>query len=158
MRLLFALIFFLPAPALAEVTRINELIDGFHQAASESAFEDYFSRFAEDAYFLGTDASERWSVEEFKTYARPAFSEGRGWTYKVVRRNLETIDGETFWFDEVLINKALGKCRGTGVVIRVKGEWKIAHYSLSMLIPNEIADQVGLQSMESDGILDHGRR
>lgn len=158
MRMVFVFLLCLPGFASADTARVNDLIDGFHQAASDSAFENYFSRFAEDAYFLGTDASERWSVTEFKEYARPAFSEGRGWTYKVVRRNLETVDEETFWFDEVLINKALGKCRGTGVVVKENGEWKIAHYSLSMLIPNEIADEIGLRSMEADGILAHGRR
>lgn len=158
MRMVFVFLLCFPGLASADVARIDELIDGFHQAASDSRFDDYFSRFAEGAYFLGNDASERWSVPEFKDYAQPAFSEGRGWTYKVVRRNLETVDGETFWFDEVLINKALGKCRGTGVVVKENGEWKIAHYSLSMLIPNEIADDIGLRSMDADGILDHGRR
>ena len=132
---------------------IHDLIDGFHAAAARSDFDDYFSRFSEQAYFLGTDASERWSVTEFKAYARPAFDAGRGWRYDVQSRELEAGPGkDTLWFDEVLLNKALGRCRGTGVVVRVNGEWKIAHYSLTLLIPNDIAYDVGQQSMQADGI------
>lgn len=157
MRKLLLLLIFLPSLTLAEPARVHALIDGFHEAASNSAFADYFGRFAEDAYFLGTDATERWSVEAFKDYARQPFEEGRGWTYKVETRNLETVDNETYWFDEVLLNKALGRCRGTGVVISESGEWKIAHYSLTLLIPNDIADEVGRLSMEADGLMDATR-
>ena len=132
---------------------VHALVDGFHAAAANSDFEDYFSRFTDDAYFLGTDASERWSVDEFKTYARAPFAAGNGWVYKVLERNLESgPDDNTVWFDEILLNKVLGRCRGTGVVVREDGEWKIAHYSLTLLIPNDIADEVGEQSMEADAI------
>ncbi len=142
-----------PAVFADDQVAVNELLDGFHAAAASSAFDDYFDRFADDAYFLGTDAAERWSVAAFKDYARPAFSEGRGWKYTVVSRNLEEHPGdEVFWFDEVLINDALGKCRGTGVILKQRGEWRIAHYSLSLLIPNGIADHVGRLSRDADGL------
>jgi hypothetical protein len=132
-------------------TAVDELLDGFHQAAAESNFDDYFRRFADDAYFLGTDAGERWSVAEFRAYARPAFMQGRGWKYDVVQRNIESTAGlQLFWFDEILFNQKLGRCRGTGVIVREKGVWKIAHYSLSMLIPNEIAAGVALQTKKVD--------
>ncbi len=132
---------------------INELLDGFHAAASASDFEGYFSRFASDAYFLGTDASERWSVSAFKAYAEPSFVAGEGWTYQVLDRNLVTRpNSDIVWFDEILMNAKLGRCRGTGVVIREDGAWKIAHYSLTLLIPNNIADDVGKQSMKAEGL------
>ncbi len=128
---------------------INELLDGLHQDAHEGNYQSYFDRYASDAIFLGTDKTERWTIEEFKAYAKPAFADGNGWTYSVVERNWEGV-GDTRWFDEILFNEKLGHCRGTGVVQLVEGEWKILHYALTMLVPNEIAAEVGAQTQEAD--------
>ena len=49
----------------------------------------YFDRYSSDAVFLGTDKTERWTIEEFKNYAKTAFADGHGWTYKVIDRNWE---------------------------------------------------------------------
>jgi hypothetical protein len=38
------------------------------------------------------------------------------------------------------------------VVELTDGEWKIAHYALTMLVPNEIAAEVGAQTQRVDGI------
>lgn len=133
--------------AAAPDPAIDALLDGFHSAAANSRYDDYFSRFAEEAYFLGTDATERWSVAEFKTYARASFEAGRGWRYDLVKRHVRQI-GDVAWFDEQLDNERLGRCRGTGVVIKENGSWKLAHYSLTLLIPNEIATKVAELSME----------
>ena len=130
---------------------IDALIDGLHQDAHEGNFQTYFDRYTPDAVFLGTDKSERWTIEEFKVYAEPAFEDGHGWTYSVKERNWEG-DGTTRWFDEVLVNEKLGHCRGTGVIELVDGEWKIAHYALTMLVPNDIAADVGSQTRKVDGI------
>jgi hypothetical protein len=128
---------------------INELLDGLHQDAHEGNFQSYFDRYTSDAIFLGTDKTERWSIEEFKAYAKPAFADGNGWTYSVVERNWEGV-GDMRWFDEILFNEKLGHCRGTGVVQLIEGEWKILHYALTMLVPNEIAAEVGAQTQEAD--------
>ena len=128
---------------------INALLDGLHQDAHEGNFQSYFDRYTSDAIFLGTDKTERWSVEEFKAYAEPAFADGNGWTYSVVERNWEGV-GDTRWFDEILFNEKLGHCRGTGVVQLIEGKWKILHYALTMLVPNEIAAEVGAQTQEAD--------
>ena len=129
--------------------KINALLDGLHQDAHEGNFETYFNRYTSDAIFLGTDKTERWTIEEFKAYAKPAFADGHGWTYKVIERNWEG-EGNTKWFDEILFNEKLGHCRGTGVVELINGEWKIAHYALTMLVPNSIAADVGSQTKEAD--------
>ena len=144
----------LPAMSSADDQRaaIDALIDGLHQDAHEGNFQTYFDRYTPDAVFLGTDKSERWTIEEFKVYAEPAFEDGHGWTYLVKERNWEG-DGNTRWFDEVLVNEKLGHCRGTGVVELIDGEWKIAHYALTMLVPNAIAAEVGAQTQRMDGIL-----
>ena len=143
----------LPAMSLADNQRaaIDALIDGLHQDAHEGNFHTYFDRYTPDAVFLGTDRSERWTIDQFKVYAEPAFEDGHGWTYSVKERNWEG-EGSTRWFDEVLLNEKLGHCRGTGVVELIDGEWKIAHYALTMLVPNEIAAEVGAQTQREDGI------
>ena len=109
--------------------KLDALLDGLHQDAHEGKFESYFDRYSSDAVFLGTDKTERWTIEEFKSYAKPAFSDGHGWTYAVVERNWEG-DGNTRWFDEILLNEKLGHCRGTGVVELINGEWKIYRHRL----------------------------
>ena len=128
---------------------LDSLIDGLHKDAHEGSFETYFARYTSDAVFMGTDKTERWTIDAFKTYAAPAFEDGHGWTYEVVERNWGG-DGDTRWFDEILFNQKLGHCRGTGVVEKVGGNWKIAHYSLTLLIPNDIAETVGSQSKRAD--------
>ena len=128
---------------------INELLDGLHHDAHKGNFDSYFDRYSSDAVFLGTDKTERWTIEEFKNYAKTAFADGHGWTYKVIERNWEG-DGDIQWFDEILFNEKLGHCRGTGVVELINGDWKIAHYALTMLIPNSIAAEVGSKTIEVD--------
>tara|TARA_A100001234_G_C12434160_1_gene304043 strand:+ start:170 stop:637 length:468 start_codon:yes stop_codon:yes gene_type:complete len=128
---------------------IDTLLNGLHQDAHEGNFDSYFDRYSSDAIFLGTDKTERWTLEEFKAYARPAFSDGHGWTYKVIERNWEG-NGDTRWFDEILFNEKLGHCRGTGVVQLINNEWKIAHYALTMLVPNSIAADIGEQTQQAE--------
>ena len=128
---------------------LDALLNSLHLDAHKGNFESYFDRYSTDAVFLGTDKTERWTIEEFKAYAKPAFSDGHGWTYEVIERNWEG-DGNTRWFDEILLNEKLGHCRGTGVVELINGEWKISHYALTMLVPNSIAAEVGSLTLEAD--------
>ena len=148
--ILVVLSFFIIVNTNADDKRhINELLDGLHNDAHKGNFDSYFDRYSSDAVFLGTDKTERWTIEKFKNYAKPAFADGHGWTYKVIERNWEG-DGDIQWFDEILFNEKLGHCRGTGVVKLINGEWKIAHYALTMLIPNSIAAEVGSKTIEVD--------
>ena len=128
---------------------IDALLDGLHQDAHEGNFDSYFDRYSSDAIFLGTDKTERWTVEEFKLYAKPAFADGHGWTYRVIERNWEG-DRDTRWFDEILFNEKLGHCRGTGVVQLINNKWKIEHYALTMLVPNSSAGDIGVQTQQAD--------
>jgi len=130
-------------------TNIDALLDGLHEDAHKGNFEAYFDRYSSDAVFLGTDKTERWTIQEFKSYAKPAFADGHGWTYKVIERNWEG-NGDTLWFDEILYNEKLGHCRGTGVVKLINNEWKIAHYALTMLVPNSIAADIGTQTQQAE--------
>ena len=85
-------------------TNIDALLDGLHEDAHKGNFEAYFDRYSLDAVFLGTDKTERWNIQEFKSYAKPAFADGHGWTYEVIERNWEG-GGDIRWFDEILFNE-----------------------------------------------------
>ena len=120
-------------------------LDAFHAAASKADFNGYFALFAPDGVFLGTDATERWTVEEFKAYAKPHFDQGTGWTYTPIKdKRFITIadDGRTAWFDELLSNEKYGTCRGSGVLRKIGDDWRIAQYNLSFMIPNDVAKDV----------------
>ena len=147
--LLLNLFFFFNIFADDQHASIDDLLNGLHRDAHEGNFQSYFARYSSDAIFLGTDKNERWNIQEFKSYAEPAFEDGHGWTYKVIERNWEG-DGDTRWFDEILYNEKLGHCRGTGVVKLINNEWKIAHYALTMLVPNSIAADIGMQTQQAD--------
>lgn len=119
---------------------VGALLDRFHAAAARADEAAYFACFAPGAVFLGTDASERWTLEEFRAYAHPVFAKGTGWTYVSEKRSVElAADGNTAWFDEVLRNAKYGLCRGTGVALLRDGGWHVAQYSLTFLVPNERA-------------------
>ena len=105
--------------------------------------ERYFGHFAPEAVFLGTDAGERWTVEEFRAFAHPHFSEGRGWTYLPRdRRIMFSPDGGMAWFDERLHSEKYGELRGTGVLRLIGSDWKLLHYSMTFTIPNDRAREV----------------
>lgn len=119
---------------------VAAVLDELHAAAAAADGERYFALFAPEAVFLGTDATERWPIEAFRSYASARFDTGTGWTYHVVERHVSLSDGgDTAWFDERLHNERYGECRGTGVLVRRGGRWRIAQYSLTFPIPNEIA-------------------
>ena len=147
--LLLNLFFFFNIFADDQRASIDDLLDGLHRDAHEGNFQSYFARYSSNAIFLGTDKNERWNIQEFKSYAKPAFEDGHGWTYRVIERNWEG-DGDMRWFDEILYNEKLGHCRGTGVVQLINNEWKIAHYALTMLVPNSIAADIGMQTQQAD--------
>lgn len=128
-----------------ELFDVGLVLDQWHFAASQGLFEMYFGLMAQDAIFLGTDETERWDVEQFKGYAREHFSAGQGWTYTPRRGDrfvkLST-DQQTAWVDELLDNEKYGVLRGTSVLVKVGNDWKIAHYSLTFMVPNDKAKAV----------------
>ena len=128
---------------------IDEVLTSFHVAASEASGDLYFSLFAEGAVFMGTDATERWSVDQFEAFAEPYFSQGRGWTYTKTERHISvSADGTTAWFDEILWNEAYGTCRGTGVLSLTDNGWRIAQYNLSIPIPNDLTRDFAIRIKE----------
>ncbi len=122
-----------------EEQAIGELIDNFHAAAAAADMERYLGYMTDDGVFMGTDEWERWPKRpDFTDYVAGRFAGGTGWTYRSVDRAIMLADsGDTAWFDEVIFSETNGRFRGTGVVVKSEGEWKIAHYAMSFLIFNE---------------------
>ncbi|MGZ8866793.1 MAG: nuclear transport factor 2 family protein [Thermoanaerobaculia bacterium] len=125
----------------ADHASIGQVLDQFHKAASDADEARYFGLMAADAVFIGTDASERWDMKAFRAYAHPHFAAGKGWTYTPRDRHI-VIHKDVAWFDELLDNAKYGECRGTGVLRKEAGTWKIVQYSLSIPIPNDSAAEV----------------
>lgn len=116
---------------------ISALIDQWHQAAAVADEVAYFKLIADKGIFIGTDSSEIWTKEEFQSWAKPYFDRGKAWTLKANSRNVYLHRGnEMAWFDELLFTKS-GPWRGSGVLVKENGNWKIMHYVLSLTIPNE---------------------
>ncbi len=143
----------MPHPGRAVMTpeiesKLTTILDDFHDAAAKADGSRYFGHFAPDAVFLGTDATERWTLGEFKKFAEPYFSKGKGWTYRLVpgTRHFLASDWGAFAFDELLDNDKLGRCRGSGVIVWTGSRLQIQQYNLTMTVPNEIAEDVAKQS------------
>lgn len=130
---------------------VHAMLDDWHNAAAEADFERYFNHFTGDsAIFMGTDATERWTIAEFAPWAKPYFDRGEAWNFTSVERHIYfdySDDKTTAWFDEALDTPNLGPARGSGVLIQEGDKWKITHYNLSIPIPNSIADTV-IQQVE----------
>ena len=126
----------------AQLAQIGAMIDDWHQAAAQADQARYLGHFTGDAVFLGTDATERWTLAEFTGYVETYFPKG-GWAYTPHHRHVQLgADGSLAWFDEQLTNAGYGELRGTGVVRKVDGAWKLAHYSMTFTVPNGVASQV----------------
>jgi len=146
MKIIFVSIF-LFSSALFANSDINKVLDAFHQAAADADQTLYFSLLDEQAVFLGTDGTERWTKKQFSEFVTPYFSRGQGWLYLPEKRNITLIqqgktEGSIAFFDEQLDNKNYGKCRGSGVLRLTAKGWKILQYNLSIPVPNGIASDV----------------
>ncbi len=88
-----------------------------------------------DAVYIGTDPSERWSKQQFYQFSKPFFDRGKAWDFKPFDRKIYTDKSDAIWFDE-LLHTWMGVCRGSGVIVKENGSYKIAHYQLSVTIKN----------------------
>lgn len=136
-----------PPPATATAADAGEakrdvarVLDDWHEGAARAEETRYFNHFAPNAVFLGTDATERWSLEDFRSWAHPKFAAGKAWTFKVRRREIVVGRGGEFaWVDEDLSTQSMGPARGTGVLVRggSDGRWRIIQYAVALTVPND---------------------
>jgi ketosteroid isomerase-like protein len=130
------------AQTSSENAAVGAVLDAFHTAASKADEQAYFDLLAPNAVFLGTDATERWDKTAFRAFAHPHFSKGTGWTFKPRDRHVDlSRDGKVAWFDELLDSETYGECRGTGVLEKIGGGWKITQYHLTIPMPNDLAKE-----------------
>ena len=121
---------------------VNKTLDAWHKAAANADYKNYFDELADDAFFIGTDATENWTKQSFEAFAKPYFDKGKAWNFSSIERHIYLNDDKTIaWFDE-LLDTPMKICRGSGVLVLSKGKWKIKHYLLSMTIPNNTSDEV----------------
>jgi uncharacterized protein (TIGR02246 family) len=124
---------------------VAAVLDRLNAASTAADGEAYFALFTPDARFIGTDATEHWTLPEFRAYADPVFARGRGWSYPATERTITIapIDCRCIaWFEEKLINASYGETRGSGVLRLTDDGWKIEQYVLSFAVPNDRADAV----------------
>ncbi len=135
--LLFAAIFLTSCASKQPLNTaaVEQSIDAWHKAAAQANYDQYFDLMTDDAVFIGTDATENWQLEEFKSFSKPYFDKGKAWSFTSLERNVYSANG-WIYFDE-LLDTQMGICRGSGVMRMQNGKWKIAHYVLSIAVPNE---------------------
>lgn len=121
---------------------VGLVLDNLNEYAAKADFKNYFALFADESTYIGTDATEVWDKKQFMDYAKPHFDKGQGWSFKSLKRNIYfSKDGTYAWFDEIL-DTQMKICRGSGVLEKIGGKWKIKQYVLSATIPNEVIDVV----------------
>jgi len=121
---------------------VNSILTDWHTAASQANFDAYFGKMDSISVFIGTDASENWSKEKFKSFSKPYFDKGKAWDFKTLERNIYVNKSKNFvWFDE-LLTTWMGTCRGSGVLERKNNTWKIKHYVLSVSVPNDDIEDI----------------
>ena len=136
---------------------IADTLNQFHAAASRGDQAAYLGLLTEEFVFLGTDGTERWQGQAFRDFVASHFSKGKGWTYTLANRRLTVSPrGNTAWFDELLDNDHLGRCRGSGVLVRSDAGWKIAQYNLSVPVPNSmvVTMATAIKALEEGGKLE----
>ncbi len=138
-----------------EKESISTVLDAWHKAAADANFEAYFSRMTDDGVFVGTDAMENWQNSEFKEFSKPYFDKGKAWSFTALQRNIYVNEAmDMAWFDE-LLDTQMKLCRGSGVLRKTDKGWKIAHYVLSIAVPNENVDAVVSLKKAKDSVITH---
>ncbi len=79
----------------------------------------------------------------FREWGAKYFERRSAWIFVPVSRNVTVSPGgDVAWFDEVLGSASYGDCRGSGVMRRIDSVWKIAHYNLTVPVPNDLLADV----------------
>lgn len=123
-------------------SKVNQFMDQWHKSAANANYESYFDAMDEKSVFIGTDAGENWTKQEFQSFSKPYFDKGKAWSFEAIERNVYFSEtGEIAWFDE-LLDTWMGTCRGSGVLEREDNSWNLKHYVLSVCIPNDDMEKV----------------
>lgn len=120
--------------------QVNAFVDQWHADAAK-ADPAYFDKMAPDGIYIGTDKSEVWTREQFRAWAKPFFDRKKAWAFTAIKRNVYWSPDQRYaWFDEQL-NTQMGVCQASGVIHNAGGKLEIAHYQLSLAVPNPLMDK-----------------
>ncbi|MCI5058289.1 MAG: nuclear transport factor 2 family protein [Flavobacteriales bacterium] len=124
----------LPSPSF---DHLNELVNSWHQAASVADETTFFGLMDIDGIYIGTDSSERWLRDDLREWSEKYFKRDTAWHFEPIDREWSySEDLNVAWWDERLVTW-MGVCRGSGVLEKKNGNWKIMHYHLSVTVPND---------------------
>lgn len=83
--------------------QVAEVLDRLNQASSTADEATYFSLFTPDARYVGTDATEHWTMAQFRAFAEPWFKRDSAWSFPATSRTITIapIDCRCIaWFEE----------------------------------------------------------
>ena len=137
-------------PASGFRARVDAFVDEWHADAAHARLA-YFDKIAGDGVYIGTDRTERWTLDGFKAWAAPFFARQSAWSFVRLHRNIGfTPDRSVIWFDEQL-DSEMGVLQASGVMRSTAGGFEIVHYQLSIAVPNDVQPQVtaAIKALES---------
>ena len=79
LQLLFLLIPYIISAQQKEKDEITQMLDKWHLAAANADQTAYFEGIDEDGIYIGTDATEIWTKQEFFEWSKPYFDKGKAW-------------------------------------------------------------------------------
>jgi uncharacterized protein (TIGR02246 family) len=139
--LLSVILMALSASAQSDKEQINKVMDAWHRAAAVADEEAFFGTMTTDGVYVGTDKTEKWTRDEMREWAKAYFAKESAWDFTAVSRDVYfSQDGQTAWLHEKL-DTWMGICKGTGILLKQNGQWKIALYDLSVTVDNDKLDQ-----------------
>ena len=115
-----------------EKEEITQMLDNWHKAAANTDQTAYFDGIDENGIYIGTDATEIWTKQEFFEWSKPYFDKGKAWGFTAIKRNIYLSEDHSFaWFDE-LLQFTGGVFRGSGVVMQER--WPVENKTLCAFI------------------------
>jgi hypothetical protein len=107
-------------------------LDTFHRAMADAETKALISTLSPDAVLLGLDGNTRWAGENLGELIGQRFSRVPDVDVSVRQREVRlSPDGGTAWFDESLLYDGIMQGWGSGVLVKIDTDWKIAQYHLS---------------------------
>ena len=136
-------------PVEATKERLNKFLNEWHDDAANSR-QAYFDKIAPEGIYIGTDKTERWNREQFRTWAAEYFAKPSAWAFTPLHRNvIIAADGRIAWFDEQL-SSGMGVLQASGV-LNIEGKVpEILHYQLSLAIPNALVGEITKLTQAAD--------
>jgi len=71
-----------------QIDEITQMLNGWHLAAANADQQAYFNVIDEDGIYIGTDATEIWTKQEFFEWSKSYFDKGKAWSFTAVDRNI----------------------------------------------------------------------